>query len=334
MADNFLNALAGAGGGVDSGVVGPAPQSLLPTGVTPTVPTTSSSYIAPAATPGTYTGQIASLSNGKLRFPWDLEKQPFWTSFSFYQYKMPSLTQMDVYYADNGTIRLPLPNSMVDNLDVQYSPESLGLVAGAAINALQGGHQFETAGILAGAGLASRAGVDVGGALNNNVVGAATQTMGAALNPFLTVMFKQPAFKNHRLEWKLTPSNEQESQQLNQIINMFRANMLPDKNGALGGALLTYPNIVQVQISVNNGTYFTYAFKPAVITSFSVNFTPSGQPSFFGSSASPAPTEAILTLSLTEIEYWLSSDFGLNGSTVDLGTIGSKIAQALSGGGL
>ena len=75
--------------------------------------------------------------NGRLNFPDNLEKQPFWMSFSFYQYQMPSLTKQDVYYADRGTIRLPLPNSMVDDQHVQYAQEGYSLLAGAAINKLQ-----------------------------------------------------------------------------------------------------------------------------------------------------------------------------------------------------
>jgi hypothetical protein len=89
--------------------------------------------------------------------------------------------------------------------------------------------------------------------------------------------------------------------------------MLPDQNGALGGTLLTYPNIVQVTVSVNDPTFFTYVFKPAVIESFSVNYTPGSQPSFFGTTK--APTEVILRLGLMEIEYWLSSDYGMRNQT-------------------
>jgi hypothetical protein len=149
---------------------------------------------------------------------------------------------------------------------------------------------------------------------------------GVAINPWLTVMFKSPSFKQHALEWKLTPSNETESAKLNQIINSFKANMLPDQNGALGGTLLTYPNIVQISVSVNNPEFFTYVFKPAVIESFSVNYTPGSQPSFFGTTK--APTEATLRLGLMEIEYWLSSDYGMqNKSGLDLSI--SDLTKAL-----
>jgi hypothetical protein len=293
---------------------------------TSTTKTASSSSLPTGASTST---TVATLTSGQMRFPYDLEKQPFWMSFSFYQYNMPSLTQQNVYYKDTGTIRLPLPNSMVDSQHVQYSAESLNLLTGVAVNQIQGGNAGAGFAALGAQALAPGIVNPAINAVQSQAAQAGLQSQGAALNPFLTVMFKQPAFKMHSLEWKLSPSNETESQQLNQIINTFRANMLPDKNNALGGSLLTYPNIVQISVSVNNGGYFTYVFKPAVIESFDINFAPSGQPSFFGSSVSPAPTEVQIRLGVMEIEYWLSSDFGLNGRTVDLSTLGSSLGNAL-----
>lgn len=252
--------------------------------------------------------QKTTVANSSLAFPIDLEKQPFWMSFSFYEYSMPNVNRQDVYYKDKGTIRLPLPNSMVDDQKVQYSAESLNTVTGAAVSAVQG----------SGSGLAGAAlgGVVAGAAKALNLGSGATkvaevagQMAGVTLNPFLTVMFKNPAFKNHGFEWKLSPANGDESLKLNSIVNTFRANMLPDQTGALGGTLLTYPNIVQITVSANSKDYFTYAFKPAVIESFTVNYTVGGQPSFFGSTK--APTEVSIRMGLMEIEYWLSSDYGL-----------------------
>jgi len=259
-------------------------------------------------------------AQGSLAFPRDLQKQPYWFSFSFYQYKMPSLVQQNAYFMDAGTIRLPMPNSMTDSQHITYSAEPLDVVSGLAANQFaanpNSANNVALTAVASGAanvklGGSSLAGI-VQGAAGNPVAQSFLQSQGAAVNPFLTVMFKSPSFKVHSFSWKLAPSNEQESQILNKIINTFRANMLPDQTGALGGTLLTYPNIVQISVSVNQGTYFSYAFKPAVVQSFDVNFAPSGQPSFFGSTK--APTEVEIRLGLMEIEYWLSSDYGLNGS--------------------
>jgi len=262
-------------------------------------------------------------ASGSYAFPKTLQNQPFWMSFSFYQYQMPDLVAQNVYYADQGTIRLPFPNVMRDSHHVEYSAESLGLVGAAAVNAAKGaggGLGGIAAGLGTGAGLGAL-GSAINGALGGgiagqlvtgaqNVVGGVLQTAGLALNPFLSVMFKSPAFKQHQLSWKLAPTSQDESITLNSIINTFRGNMLPNLSNALGGTLLQYPNICQITISVNSDTYFTYAFKPAVIQNLDINWTGAGQPSFFGETK--APTEVEITLQLMEIEYWLGSDYGIN----------------------
>jgi hypothetical protein len=279
---------------------------------------------------GAYNKTVANVNpNDKVHFPNLLDKQPYWMSFSFYKYSMPSVTDQAVYYADRGTIRLPLPNNMIDDQHVQYSQEGFNLLTGAAVNQLQKGNAI-AGGLLAGSQLMG--GKDVAGIAGNRGVEALAQMSGVAANPWLTVMFKQPNFKQHALEWKLTPSNEKESLALNKIINIFKANMLPDQNGTLGGTTLTYPNIVQITVNVNSKEYFTYEFKPAVIESFSVNYTPGGQPSFFGSTK--APTEATIRLGLMEIEYWLSSDYGMRNNASLTEGVANIVGNLLKGVGL
>jgi hypothetical protein len=237
-------------------------------------------------------------------------------TFCFYEYQMPDMISQTIKSplteADNP-IRLPMPNSMVDAQHVEYSAEGIGLAGAAAVTAAKTAENFNVnnlTGTIANAARAAAYGIGstAESFLNSTAGRAAGATQGVALNPFLTVLFKSPAFKQHTLSWKLAPSNQAESSILNNIINKFRGNMLPNQSGALGGSLLTYPNIVQVTASGNNDQYFTYKFKPAVVRDISVNFTPQGQPSFFGSTK--APTEVELRVELMEIEYWLSNDYG------------------------
>ena len=72
--------------------------------------------------------------------------------------------------------------------------------------------------------------------------------------------------------------------------------------------MLTYPNVVQVSAKSASGGYFPFFFKPAVIENFQVNYSPQGQPSFFGSTN--APTAVEIRMTLHEIEFWLQEDFG------------------------
>jgi hypothetical protein len=246
-----------------------------------------------------------------LNFPVDLGKNGFnyWMSFSFYNYQLPLFgIGFNGVLSDQGTVRLPLPNQMIDNQQVQYNDVKLKEALSKLIPAS-----------------GNKAVSVIGGALS--AVGQAAA--GAIINPFMVIMFQSPTFKKHTLTWKLTPSSEQESRDLNQIINTFKYNQLPAK--ALGGFLLSFPNIVQITVSVNNPTYFTYVFKPAVIEDLQVTWTPSGQPSFFGSTQ--APTEVQITMAIQEIEFWTQEDYGAPNTTgtTQINSLNDFFAKGLEG---
>jgi len=220
-----------------------------------------------------------------------------------------------------GTIRLPMPNQMVDHQDIVYAVEELGLVAGSALAKFQqsGGSYASALGGAAGGGLIGAA-QNLGNAIpgtNGQGFNVLLQTQGLSVNPFLSVMFKSPAFKKHAFKWKLSPENEQESGDLGTIIDTFRFNQLPSASAAFSGALLAYPNVVQISVAGSGppgtGAMFSYTFKPAVIESFASNFAPNGQASMFGTTG--APTEVEINMSLLEIEYWLQNDYATNPTT-------------------
>lgn len=275
------------------------------------------------------------LGGGRAYFPVDLDKQKIWMSFSFYQYQRPQFNNT-AKLADQGTVRLPVPNNLVDTSSMEYTQEALGSVAGAALNAMSGGKTLGGVGgsALKGLGLSAAGkladlanaplGLTGATATGSQILG---QELGVAVNPFLTVMFKQPSFKRHAFLWRLTPSNVEESNALNTIIKAFKFNQLPDLAESMGGTLLTYPNIVQVTLSNFNENFFSYALKPAVIETLSVNYAPSSTPSFFG--ATKSPTEIEIRMTLLEITMWLQRDYG-KPNTSGLDVFGSIADRASS----
>lgn len=294
--------------------------------INPTLPNNITT-IASATDPSGGQGPTiqSSISNGisavpnSMVFPKGLANQDFWMSFSFYEYQRPTFAGNPVL-ADKETIRLPLPNGMIERQGVSYSEKGLDALTGAAMNQASGGRTsaesvlnspVATAANIAKAGAAGAA---VGGlnnlvnSLGGNNGAALGQLAGVALNPWLNVMFESPQFRTHNLSWTLTPSNETESRTIAQIITTFKYNMLPDSSGALGGSLLTYPNIVQVSVAKAAGEFWNYIFKPAVIKSFTVNYAPQGQPSMFN--RTNAPTAVQISLDLQEIEFFLQRDYG------------------------
>jgi len=275
-----------------------------------------------------------------MSFPDGLSTQDFWISMSFFEYQRPTFAGNPILTQSGGTgtIRLPLPNQMIDSQRVTYGEESLSAAIGAGINQYSGGRAgtADLSSLAATAGAASF-GALTGGAANlanfaggPNAAAAVGQLAGVALNPWLTVMFKSPAYRQYSMTWRLSATNPGESATINNIINTIKFNMLPDSSDAIGGTLLTYPNIVQITASQASTGFWNYLFKPAVIENFSVNYAPSGQPSFFNNTN--APTDVEITIQFHEIEFFLQRDYGnqQNGGLAAIGVV-NGISNALTG---
>jgi hypothetical protein len=253
---------------------------------------------------------------GDLMFPGDLvdpsANRNSYIAIQFQKYERRSIFSQPFLNATGG-IRLPLPNQLAEMQSVTYDPAaSSNPAVGAGIEqGLSSGQGAGGAfgGIAAGAMNAAniklqQATAGVATALTGANPAEILQLGGLAQNPFLTVLFKQPEFKKHTFGWKLAPNNAQESNTIKDIINSFKANMLPAMSPNAGGTLLTYPNIAI--ISLYPDETFLYKFKPCVIESMNINYAVGGQPSFF--KGTNAPTLVEITINLLEIEYWLKED--------------------------
>jgi hypothetical protein len=153
--------------------------------------------------------------------------------------------------------------------------------------------------------------VNIAGAVAQQAVASAAKITladtGLAPNQFLTVILKGPEYKKYNFTWKFYPKNARESQEIQRIIytirNAMRTNLGP------ANAFFNFPKVFN--LSFSNSTYL-YQFKPAVIDSMSVNYTPSGSPMFYNSTAAPDGVE--MTISFSEIEYHLSDEIAANNS--------------------
>lgn len=259
---------------------------------------------------------------GDMMFPSDLvvpsANRNAYISIRFQEYQRRSIFNQPFLNATGG-IRLPIPSNLTDNQQVQYdSSKQSDATTGAAIEAgISGrngagasGSMFGSIGsavtgalggaaVTGAAALGTAAGIDVAQAL---------QLGGLAQNPFLTVLFQSPAFKKHSFSWKLAPNNAQESNNLRDIINAFKSNMLPAMAPNAGGTLLTYPNMAIISLYPDES--YLYKFKPCVVESLNVNYAAGGQPSFF--KGTNAPTHVQIDVNFLEIEYWLKEDMENN----------------------
>ena len=209
---------------------------------------------------------------------------------------------------NTDTIVLPLPGNIVDNNTTAFSEDSMGDVGGAAD------------------AIVSAVGNAIAGP--NSVIGGIAQTFtknaikvgyaasGIAPNKFMTVVLQGPQYKKHSFTWKLYPKTAAESIELNIIINLLKKSMRTKLSG--GNFFFEFPKVFKLSFSPNEN--FLYAFKPAVMESISVNYTPSGSPNFYGKTG--APDGITLTMNFWELEYWLSEDAQSNG-------IGETMRRAL-----
>jgi len=253
---------------------------------------------------------------GDLMFPGDLidssANRNSYIAIQFQKYERRSIFNQPFLSATSG-IRLPVPNQLSDNQQVNYDPKEQDLAVGAGIEqGLRGGNGFVgsiATGVMANVGARMER---AAGAVAQGLTGASTAEMlqlgGLAQNPFLTVLFKSPSFKKHQFSWKLAPNNAQESNTIRDIVNTFKSNMLPAMAPNAGGTLLTYPNIAIISLYPDES--FLYKFKPCVIESMDVNYAIGGQPSFF--KGTNAPTIVQISINLLEIEYWLKEDYENN----------------------
>lgn len=157
-------------------------------------------------------------------------------------------------------------------------------------------------------GLANTIGLD--SAVTGSAISAVTQ--GKIFNPFEEMIFTGVGFRSFPFSWKLVARNKKEAETINQIINVFKANMLPNfddssmepttwdgkpNNAAVAGATpyksgtgaryLTVPNRFRLRAKrvTYSGTTFNsgddisalFKFKDCILESFNVSYTPDGQ---------------------------------------------------------
>jgi len=198
----------------------------------------------------------------------------------------------------NG-IRLPLPKKINDATTLSWNEISATQQAASLVGNVPRAAEISTA-------------ISIGGPI-----------IGAALNPFQFMQFKQPNFKEFTFSWTLAPHTPQESETLNNIINACRKSSLPTN---MGGLYLKYPDIVRIRMLPDE---MGMQFKNCAIISVQVDFTGAGNPSFFR--GTNRPTVINLTLQLKEIQLWDQTDY--TGEIITTGQAGRNIAAAFVAAG-
>ena len=245
-----------------------------------------------------------TVKSGMHVFPPDLGKH--YIQFAFMKYERPipfSPTTVDTEY----TVLLPVPNGLVDYVEVNWQPAELGLVGDVADAVQRDGSSWSDAGKQFGTGAGSAALRALGTGALGTVV---QQSYGVAPNPNLSMAFRGPALRSFNFVWTFAPKNKSESEMIQSIVREMKKRSLPTMDDG-ASQLLGYPNMVQPTLYPNK---MEFGFKKCVIPRLNVSYSPTGIPSFF--KGTNLPTFIQLSMSLVEIEYWTSEGDGSNASKI------------------
>jgi hypothetical protein len=136
----------------------------------------------------------------------------------------------------------------------------------------------------------------------NAAAGIAVGT-GQIVNPFTTAVFGGVSLREFRFDWTFAPSTAAESVKIEQIIKKLRAKALPTVSG--NSLFMHFPSEIEfVYLGMKDDT-FSFPTAPCVMTSISVDRTPTGQPVFFAGTGAPAFIS--LSMALMEVRPLVST---------------------------
>ena len=204
-----------------------------------------------------------------------------------------------------GTILLPVPANVQDNNNVEYGSSSLNGLAATGVQAAEDimNTSFESGqdpflqvqNAVAEAKTKVTGGVGSAAAAQNaltkflaakavNVFGAnvtlnqlLARGNGEVINPNMELLFNGPMLRNFRFNYKFTPRNKRESQQVKLIIRAFKRNMAPQAQGGSinsGNWFLKTPNVFSLRYRTGRKNHpFLHKFKQCFLENCSVNYT-------------------------------------------------------------
>ena len=215
------------------------------------------------------------------------------------------------------SIALYLPPNVQDSTAAAYNGFATGVVGLAAaggvnlIDAMQR-NDFEGAakslvgtakGIVEESAKKAVAGIVEGLTEAEGTTELLNKAFGQADNPYMEVLFDKMALRSFTYNFTFAPRNEDETFDVQKIIQMFRFHMSPELKGA-NNRFLTLPStfdihyMYQMEDGVATENDFYNKIATCVLESCNVDYTPGGVRSF----ANGAPTQITMALQFKETE--------------------------------
>jgi len=238
---------------------------------------------------------------------------------------------------NEGTILLPIPSNVQDGNSVKVGENSLnGLQAAGAsavMSAMQTDFTSETniteqfgqvandfkADVVTGTDLkqiqrmalnkltASALGIFGGNVTVNQLM--ARQT-GEIINPNMELLFDGPTIRAFKFQFKMTPRNRNEAEQIRLIIRAFKRNMAPKAKGGTekeNAWFLKTPNVFELRYRTGNKDHkYLHKFKQCLLTDIAVNYTGDG---VYSTYEDGSPVSYLMDLSFKELEPIYDIDY-------------------------
>ena len=237
-----------------------------------------------------------------------------------------------------GTILLPIPSNLSDSNNVQYGDSRLNGLAAVGVQAAEGVMTTDLTQGLSGTlkqlgevrdktAAELRKGTSAAGALNVlnkalaseavNIFGGnvtindlLSRSNGEILNPNMELLFNNVTLRNFRFQFKLTPRNEKESEQVKLIIRAFKRNMAAQAQGGVVGSgnfFLKTPNVFKLRYRTGRKNHpFLNRFKQCFLTDMQTTYTGEGVYSTYDDGT---PVSMLLDLSFKEIQPIYDIDY-------------------------
>jgi hypothetical protein len=217
------------------------------------------------------------------------------------------------------SIAIYLPPNVQDTTTASYTAAEMGFVGLAAaggVDFIRAMARQDFSGAIRGLGgnvrditeeALKRIGSEFLGGLSGvdpeAITGFANKAFGKATNPYMEVIFENVGMRSFTYNFTFAPRNEDETDDVQRIIKMFRFHMLPELKGS-NERYMTLPSTFDIhymyQMDADNARENSFYSKIAtcVLTDCAVNYTPAGVKSF----ASGAPTQITMGLTFMETE--------------------------------
>ena len=144
------------------------------------------------------------------------------------------------------------------------------------------------------------------------VGGLLSRATGSVLNPNLELLFQAPTLRTFQFQFKMSPRNKNEADEVKKIIRTFKRRMAA-KRGE-GGLFLKAPNVFKIQYLKGSSVHQSInLIKVCALLNFAVDYTPNGSYMTFGDGEN-GDTEASmvtynLSMSFQEIEPIYDTDY-------------------------